>query len=296
MEIYQLRSFVAVAEEKNLTRAAARLFTSQPSVSSHIKSLEAELGITLFVRSARGMEITSDGEKLLEHSQEILGQVGSLNDLARKLQSQPTGILKVGINTGSKELRLGKIAQALQKRYPEIQLEFMNSSSGHIHKGLLNEDLDIGFYEGTVESPLLTGVQIGSAKVIIVGSRDFKEAFESSNWKDLEPLPWVFNSPECSYHNEIQRISQAHGLNLNKRFTIDDETTSLHFIRKGIGVSLTNEALVHKEIKNGELIAWPGYQGTLDHHLINLSKRNNDRAIKAFVAATKEVLGIPKSS
>ncbi|MCH6258152.1 LysR family transcriptional regulator [Puniceicoccaceae bacterium K14] len=289
MEIYQLKSFVAVAEEKKLTRAAERLFTSQPAVSAHIKSLEAELGVTLFARTARGMEITEDGQKLLEHSQQILGNVKELNELARELQAQPNGVLRVGINSGSNDLKLGKIAQALQQRYPEIQLDIMHAGSGNIHKAILNDDLDIGFFEGLIESPLISGLKIGSAEVRIVGSRDYKETFESSNWSSLEKLPWVFNSPECSYHSEILRICQANELTLNKRFTIDDETTSLHFVRNGIAISLTNMSLISTELKNGELIAWKAYRGTLEQHLICLSKRRNDRAIKAFTDATCEI-------
>jgi len=63
MELYQLKTFVTVAEEGHLTRAAERLFTSQPAISAHIKSLEEELGVTLFHRTPKGMQLTTEGEK-----------------------------------------------------------------------------------------------------------------------------------------------------------------------------------------------------------------------------------------
>lgn len=61
MELYQLKTFTAVAEENHLTRAAERLNTSQPALSAHIKSLEAELGVTLFERTPKGMKLTPQG-------------------------------------------------------------------------------------------------------------------------------------------------------------------------------------------------------------------------------------------
>ena len=61
MELYHLRTFVTVAEEGHLTRASERLFTSQPAVSAHIKALEEELGVTLFDRTPRGMQLTPAG-------------------------------------------------------------------------------------------------------------------------------------------------------------------------------------------------------------------------------------------
>ena len=66
MELYQLRSFAAVAEENHLTRAAERLHLSQPAVSGHIKALEGELGVRLFERASTGMELTAAGKELLE--------------------------------------------------------------------------------------------------------------------------------------------------------------------------------------------------------------------------------------
>lgn len=292
MEIYQLKSFIAVAEEKNLTRAAERLFSSQPAISSHIKSLETELGVILFSRTPRGMVITSDGEKLLEQSLEILTKVGDLNNLARDLQAQPTGVLRVGINMDGDDLKLGLIAEQLHKRYPEVSLEFIYSGSGAIHKAILDGELDVGFFEGIVESPLISKIPVGKTEVLVVGSHKYSDNFASQEWQALEELPWIFNTPECSFNHLIQRISKANNLELNKRFTTDHEATSLHFVRKGMGISLTNVELVRKEIEDEQLIAWPGYRGVLDVQLLCLSKRAEERAIKAFFQSTKLILKI----
>ena len=75
MEIYQLKTFVAVAAEGNLTRAADRVFTSPPAVSAQLKALEDELGVRLFDRNSRGMSLTSAGEQLLHEAQrDLLGE------------------------------------------------------------------------------------------------------------------------------------------------------------------------------------------------------------------------------
>ncbi len=72
MELYQLRTFVIVAEEENLTRAAKRLYMTPPSVSAHIKTLEEELNVQLFERTPKGMEITEQG-KLLKAKVPVCG-------------------------------------------------------------------------------------------------------------------------------------------------------------------------------------------------------------------------------
>lgn len=84
MSLAQLEYFVAVAEEGQLTRAAARLHISQPPLTRQMKSLEAELGVSLFERSARGVRLLPAGEQLLERAREILTLVDAATNAVRQ--------------------------------------------------------------------------------------------------------------------------------------------------------------------------------------------------------------------
>ncbi|MDQ8180761.1 LysR family transcriptional regulator [Pelagicoccus sp. SDUM812005] len=294
MELYQLRSFVAVAEEGTLARAAMRLFSSQPSVSAHIKALEDELGIALFERSARGMQITPDGEALLARVYAILKETAALNNLARDLQSSPSGKLTIGVNTGSGELPLDTIAQRLQESCPKLQLEFLHSSSGYIKKGILEGDIDIGFYEGEIDSPKIISSQFQENAILVIASPDFKDALQTTRWSDLQKLPWVFKTPDCSYYQLMDRIVKAHELDIERRYTIDEEGTCLRFVKSGTALSLIGEAIVRDEIARGEIIAWDGFQCRLPHSLICLGARYHERAIQACVDACSQTLALSK--
>ncbi len=295
MELYQLNSFVAVAEEGTLARAAMRLFSSQPSVSAHIKALEDELGIPLFDRTSRGMQITPDGESLLERAYSILKETKELNNLARNLQSSPSGKLTIGINTGSEVLPLDTIAKQLNQSCPKLQLEFLHSSSGFIQKGVLAGDIDIGFYEGEVESPKLISSKFRENTILVVASPDFKDDLQTDKWTDLQNLPWVFKTPECSYFQLMERISKAHDLQLDKRYVIDDDRTCLQFIRNSAALSILGEELVSDELAKGTLIAWDAFRCVLPHSLICLGSRFHERAIQAFFESSKQFLKLEKA-
>ena len=79
MDFRQLRYFIAVAEEKNFSRAAKRLHVSQPPLSTHVKSLESELGVTLFHRIGGRLRLTPEGEQLLGSSRRLLGYASSIS-------------------------------------------------------------------------------------------------------------------------------------------------------------------------------------------------------------------------
>ena len=109
MEFTHLRSFVAVAEHGHLTRAAETLHLSQPALSGQIKSLEENLGVSLFERHPSGMTLTASGKHLLTHARGILAAVQQLRHAASSLHLQPTGRLRIGTVLDASFLRVGHL-------------------------------------------------------------------------------------------------------------------------------------------------------------------------------------------
>jgi DNA-binding transcriptional LysR family regulator len=92
MSLTQLESFVAVAEEQHVGRAARRLHVTQPPLTRRIRSLEHELGVELFARTTRGMQLLPVGEALLSHAREILAGVDRMREQARRVPIPPGGM------------------------------------------------------------------------------------------------------------------------------------------------------------------------------------------------------------
>src|ERR1041385_1486809 len=99
MELYHLRTFVIVAEEKNVTRAAKRLFMTPPAVSAHIKALEEELNVTLFVRTPQGMQITEKGALLKAKAEQTLRSAQDMVNHATQMQDYLMGRLAFGLRS-----------------------------------------------------------------------------------------------------------------------------------------------------------------------------------------------------
>ena len=122
MELYQLKTFLAVAEEQHLTRAAARLHISQPSVSTHIKALEEELGMALFIRTPKGMILSQEGRLIKSKAESVLRAVEAVQHQADQLKKNITGAARVGLNIDAQYLKASDLFAALHRRFPRLEL------------------------------------------------------------------------------------------------------------------------------------------------------------------------------
>src|ERR687884_327358 len=101
IELRLLRYFAVVAEELHMGHAAARLYISQPALSQQIRALEDQVGLPLFVRHPRGMELTDMGEALLREARELLARSDRLERTVEELRRGVSGTLRVGVPPGA---------------------------------------------------------------------------------------------------------------------------------------------------------------------------------------------------
>lgn len=144
MEIRTLRYFLAVAQELNITRAAALLHLTQPTLSRQLMQLEDELGAPLFVRSKHAVRLTEHGELLVRRAREIL----ALEEKARAEISRgetPSGTLAIGSGEYLGSRLLAQILAKFHERFPDVQFEFFSGNSDNIKERIERGILDMGF-------------------------------------------------------------------------------------------------------------------------------------------------------
>src|SRR5215475_3973892 len=120
MDLRHLRAFSAIVETGGFARAAAQLNLSQPALSRQIHALETELGVPLFDRIGRAVQLTSEGEDLLLRSRHLLTEVESLGERARALKAGQTGVLRVGTTPQAIESLLVDFLACYQARHPGV--------------------------------------------------------------------------------------------------------------------------------------------------------------------------------
>lgn len=146
MELRHLRYFVAVAEEGSLLAAAEqRLNTSQPSLSRQIRDLEAEVGVKLFDRQARGVVLTAAGRIFLDHARLALLQVEAATDGARRAEQPEKRSLAIGFLAGQEVVWLPHALRIVREEAPEAEVTLSSQASPDLALALMRGKLDVAF-------------------------------------------------------------------------------------------------------------------------------------------------------
>ncbi|WP_335934795.1 LysR family transcriptional regulator [Streptomyces sp. PTD5-9] len=153
MELRQLEYFVAVAEERNFTRAAERVHISQSGISAQIRQLERELGAELFDRSARTVALTVAGEAALEHARAALAAAGAVGQAVGEVTDLIRGRLTVGMVIGCTLTPLFDALAAFHEAHPGVEISLLEGSSDRLLEGVRAGAVDLALIGAATAAP-----------------------------------------------------------------------------------------------------------------------------------------------
>jgi DNA-binding transcriptional LysR family regulator len=171
MELRHLRYFVAIAEEQSFTRAAERLWVAQPGLSTQIRRLEAELGVRLFDRHTRGVDLTLAGELFLERARVALAAAEAASATGHDLESGVVGTIRLGIANEAGWRFTSDVLQRFSRERPGVELTVLEGHGGTLWRDLRDGRLDAVVAPSGHASPDLSILGLGSEPwVVLVGT------------------------------------------------------------------------------------------------------------------------------
>ena len=147
LSLYKI--FYTVAQEKNISRAAASLYISQPAISKSIRKLEDSLGATLFSRSSRGVQLTAEGKLLFQYVSSAFDTLKTGEEQLHQMTELGIGHLRIGVSTTLCKYMLLPYLQKFIELYPNIRISIKCQSSNHTLQLLNERHIDIGFFVAT---------------------------------------------------------------------------------------------------------------------------------------------------
>ena len=294
VDLKQLRYFVAVAEERHITRAAERLGMQQPPLSRQIRLLERELDITLFRRKPRGVEVTEAGAVLLDEARALLERLRHALETTRRTARGERGQLSIGIApTAPFHPLVPKVIRDFRARFPLVSLTLEEGLSDDVIGRLSDERMDVAFVrnavirvEGLVVHALLQEPMIAALP------NDHPAAGRGRGkplaLKKLADDPFVLiGPPGTGLHDETVAACRDAGFSPRVAQLAPRITSTLGLIAAGLGVALVPESLQRVKL-NG--VAYRRLAGAAQPKAflgLALRKDNASPVLREFVASVR---------
>ena len=192
MELRHLRYFVAIAEERSITRAAERLWIAQPGLSTQMRRLESELGVKLLERHTRGVDLTDAGRLFLERARATLDAAELACATGRDLQAGIAGTVRLGVASEAPPRVAPSLLGAFGRDRPDVEITVVESYAGTLLRDLRDARLDALLVPSAYASADLRSLPLGSEPwVVLAGSRHRLASRETIDVRALDGVPIV---------------------------------------------------------------------------------------------------------
>jgi LysR family hydrogen peroxide-inducible transcriptional activator len=252
MEIHQLRYFVAVADERSFSRAAAREHVAQPSLSQQIQKLEAEMDQRLFDRLPRSVVVTEGGKCLLDYARKILVEIAEARRCLDDLKHDIAGRLTVGAIPTIAPFILPNLIGKFQKRYPKVDLEIIEDTTDGLALRLEDGTLDIALMSNCHPGPTLEPRLLGREPLfLLLPSQHRLAKKEAIRWSDLKGQRFLILHEVHCLSAQVCALLARHGLAPELAVRGAQLATIAQMVATGMGVSLVPQMMIERNLPSG---------------------------------------------
>lgn len=253
-ELYRI--FYTVANNGNITAAAKELNISQPAISKSIKNLEEQLGGTLFIRTKRGVILTSEGKEFYNYIKKAIEYITSAENKFTDLINLETGCIRIGISTTLTKEFLLPYLEKFHKLYPNIDIMISTNISSELLTKLRNGLIDIVIlnlnnkkYNDDIE--IIKCKEINDCFVI---NKDYLNLNNLNlSIKDLNNYPLILQSKESNTRDFIDNFAKEHNIILKPNMELASYTLVVTLAKIGFGIGYATKEYIKKELENKEL-------------------------------------------
>lgn len=291
MDFRQIDSFLMIAKLGNFSRAAKELYLTQPTISNHIKSLEEELGLTLFHRSSWEVRLTEEGELFHGFAQELKDKRQELMDAMNRSVNKLKGKLTIHTSTIPEAYLIPGMIARFQSDNPDVQFQIKHGDSHDIIEGLMEGQIDFGFCGTQIKHPKLEYLPLVRDEMVLVVSGKAPEA--KLSLKDLKSFNLILREEGSGHRDLLVKELREQGLalkDLNIVAYSDSTETIKHLVIEGVGGAFLSRFAIERELAEGKLkmLSLNGVTFERDFYFVSHKEAKLSQIEQAFVRMVKE--------
>lgn len=256
----QYKIFYEVAKAGNISKAAKELYISQPAISKAIGKLEDSLGLSLFTRSSRGVQLTSEGEILFEHAREAFEALERGEQELRRIQEFDIGHLRIGVsNTLCKYILLPYLKTFIDQ-YPHMKVTIESQSTVQTLNRLEQQKIDLGLVAEPSLRKDLSFIPVMDIQDIFVSTRAYLENLylrEGSDTNIFETGNIMLLDENNMTRHHVDEYMAENAIFPHQILEVTTMDLLIEFAKIGLGVACVIRELVQKELDAGVLVEIP---------------------------------------
>ena len=267
MDTHRLKYFLCIADEGSMTRAASVLGIAQPALSRQVRRLEDDLGVTLFVRTARGMQLTEEGERLRASTSAPLRQL----ELAIQYAGSPLARVERGYRLGLPETAAGILAApllgSLSATFPNVNFSVTVAPTDKLVEELLKDTLDSAIINSVPDERLFYSDLLVEDLVLVGGQGSDLRPNRAIRFAELADFPLVLPSSRTGIGNTLENTALRLDVKFSSRFATDSLQVAKDLIEAGLAYTVLPLSACGIAIEAGRVRWAPICEPTLSHKL-----------------------------
>lgn len=255
LNLHRIEAFLAVAEARSMSRAAAQIEVAQSVVTRHVAALETQLGCRLFERTGRGATLTPAGDMLAPRLRAALDEMQRATTEATQTGEAPGGVVRLGVVPGAARPLVGMLYQRLCERFPRIRLQFVEGFSNPLEDQMADGQLDLAVVNRYGRVTRRGEEKIGVLDSLVIGAPGAFQSGQEIRFRQLADYPLVLAARPNGLRVALDLVSRRIGIELQ----VAVESNSMLImkdlvVQAGLCTVLPRQA-VHDELEVGLLSA-----------------------------------------
>lgn len=258
MNLRQLQIFREVAQQLSFSRVAEELFLTQSAVSQHVRLLEEYLGVKLFSKVGRSIQLTEAGSYLVEYADKIFALLSETQEVMEDVRQMRRGSLRVIADTAAGVYLVPKLLGQFHRVYPHVRIKLEVANRRTVIQRLIYGEPNLGFMGYPEDIPDLIAHEFADNHLVVIAAPDHPMAKrEYIGIEAIAEEPFLIREVGSGTRVTLERHMLKYGITLNATMELGNNTAIKEAVAAGLGVSAVSKTTISHELETGRLVILP---------------------------------------
>jgi DNA-binding transcriptional LysR family regulator len=298
MDFEQLKAFVEVARNASFSRAAEKLFRTQPAISAQIRALEEDVGARLFDRAGGRVTLTAGGKLFLEYAEEALQARRNIIRAVAEVARTPRGELVVSANEATYLYILPQVFAQFKRKYPRVSVSIARNKRSRTLEAVLAQEVDFGVTTQPINDPRLTIVPVHQDEMVVITPVGHPLAAKRTmQFAQIAAFPLILPK-QGRTRDAIDQLFARRSLKPEISMELESSELIKRFTAAGVGVGILARSNTMAESAAGLLgvVELEDVRIARDLVLVYRKDKSLSRAAQAFIEIMQSSVGLPRSA